>query len=81
LFATELRLRVHPSQFITWKEYFALHPTDRGNPEVIGDANLDPANCILQTRLGVIDLSIETQLKEIEHGFSDLLAQRPEIKS
>jgi flagellar assembly protein FliH len=36
--------------------------------------------CVLETELGTTELGIETQLKEIEKGFFDLLAQRPEAK-
>jgi flagellar biosynthesis/type III secretory pathway protein FliH len=34
----------------------------------------------LETELGITDLSLETQLKEIEQGLFDLLAQRPGAK-
>ena len=46
-------------------------------PELSGDATLEPNRCQLETELGVTDLSLETQLKEIEQGLFDLLAQRP----
>jgi flagellar biosynthesis/type III secretory pathway protein FliH len=46
-------------------------------PELSGDASLDSNRCQLETELGVTDLSLETQLKEIEQGLFDLLAQRP----
>jgi flagellar assembly protein FliH len=42
--------------------------------------SLEANNCILETDLGTTELGIETQLKEIEKGFFDLLAQRPEAK-
>jgi flagellar assembly protein FliH len=43
----------------------------------MGDATLGPGRCMLETELGSTDLTLETQLKEIEQGFFDLLAQRP----
>ena len=43
----------------------------------MGDATLGPGHCILETELGSTDLTLESQLKEIEQGFFDLLAQRP----
>jgi len=49
----------------------------RSIPELIGDASLEPGRCLLETELGSTDLTLETQLKEIEQGFFDLLAQRP----
>ena len=46
----------------------------------MGDPTLGPGHCILETELGSTDLTLETQLKEIEQGFFDLLAQRPKEK-
>jgi flagellar biosynthesis/type III secretory pathway protein FliH len=36
---------------------------------------------MLETELGSTDLTLESQLKEIEQGFFDLLAQRPQKPS
>ena len=36
-------------------------------------------NCILETELGSTELGLESQLKEIETGLFDLLAQRPDF--
>ena len=46
-------------------------------PELIGDAALKPGECLLETEVGSTQISLETQLKEIEQGFFDLLEQRP----
>ena len=46
-------------------------------PELVGDPDLEPSRCILETELGATEIGLETQLKEIEQGFLDLLAQRP----
>jgi len=46
-------------------------------PELSGDAALEQNQCQLETELGVTDISLDTQLKEIEQGLFDLLAQRP----
>jgi len=48
--------------------------------EIVEDAQLGPHGCVLETRLGSVEFGIEAQLKEIERGFFDLLAHRPEIK-
>jgi flagellar assembly protein FliH len=37
-------------------------------------------DCVLETSLGSANFSINAQLKEVEQGFFDLLAQRPVIK-
>jgi flagellar assembly protein FliH len=75
-----VRMRAHPSQIGEWQEYFAQHTDLPVTPELSGDATLDQNRCQLETELGVTDLSLETQLKEIEQGLFDLLAQRPPPK-
>jgi flagellar assembly protein FliH len=72
-----VRMRAHPSQIAAWREYFAQHDDLPIVPELSGDATLEQDRCQLETELGVTDLSLETQLKEIEKGLFDLLAQRP----
>jgi len=74
---THVRLRVHPDQIQAWKEFFSLQPDLKALPELMGDATLGLGRCMLETELGSTDLTLETQLKEIEQGFFDLLAQRP----
>jgi len=75
-----VRLRVHPSQIAIWQEYFAQHGDMPVKPELSGDAALERDQCALETEFGTTDLSLETQLKEIEQGLFDLLAQRPGAK-
>jgi flagellar biosynthesis/type III secretory pathway protein FliH len=74
---THVRLRVHPDQVPFWQESLAQQPDLRSVPELMGDATLQPGHCRLETEHGSTDLTLETQLKEIEQGFFDLLAQRP----
>ena len=33
--------------------------------------------CVLETRVGTVELGVKAQLEEIEKGFFDLLQQRP----
>lgn len=75
---THVRLRVHPSQVAGWQQFFAQQHDMRLVPELAGDAALQPGHCLLETELGCTDLTLDTQLKEIEQGFFDLLSQRPE---
>lgn len=75
-----VRLRVHPSQIAVWEEYFKQRDDVSVKPELSGDATLERDQCALETELGVTDLSLQTQLKEIEQGLFDLLAQRPGAK-
>ncbi|HXW16247.1 MAG TPA: FliH/SctL family protein [Terriglobia bacterium] len=78
---TSVRLRVHPSQVQAWKEFFSKQHDLQRLPELMGDPTLDPGRCLLETELGSTDLTLESQLKEIEQGFFDLLAQRPQKPS
>jgi len=45
---------------------------------VIEDAALSDHDCLVETELGVANFGLDTQLKEVEQGFFDLLALRPE---
>jgi len=70
-------LRVAPESCAEWREFFAAHlPATK--VEVLEDSQLGPDGCLLETELGAADVGIEAQLKEIERGFFDLLAKRPE---
>lgn len=46
-------------------------------PEVHEDSALPPGECRIETSLGTTEVGIESQLKEIESGLLDLLAERP----
>jgi flagellar assembly protein FliH len=74
---TNTRLRAHPSDIKVWRDYFAQARESFPSPELIGDPEIQPGRCILETELGTTEIGLETQLKEIEQGFLDLLAQRP----
>jgi flagellar assembly protein FliH len=74
-------VRVHPQHTSEWRGYFARFLDPHEVPEVVEDAALDPQSCLLETRLGTTELGIEVQLKEIEQGLFDLMAQRPGLAS
>lgn len=69
-------VRVRPEHCERWREYFQNH-LKGSKVEVLEDSNLGASDCILETDLGTADVSVDAQLKEIERGFFDLLAQRP----
>jgi len=73
---TKVVVRVRPEDAEGWMHYFRDHT----NLPVIADASLDPKACLLETELGVANMALDAQLKEVEQGFFDLLAQRPEPK-
>ena len=72
-----VRLRAHPSQIPVWQEFLAGQPQMPIVPDLTGDPALQKSQCLLETELGVTELNLESQLKEIEQGLFDLLAQRP----
>ncbi len=70
-------LRVAPAQVLTWQEMFRLHSGARVQPEIMGDLSLNAGECVLETRLGTVELGVKAQLEEIEKGFFDLLQHHP----
>jgi len=72
-------VRVSPAQVGKWTEYMA-NPLNGSSIAIVEDSNLGPEDCILETDLGSANFSIDAQLKEVEQGFFDLLAQRPATK-
>jgi flagellar assembly protein FliH len=76
---TSMRMRTHPSDIRLWSEYFAQQGTVNPSPELIGDNTLRRGECILETESGSTQMSLDSQLKEIEQGFLDLLEQRPQV--
>jgi flagellar assembly protein FliH len=70
-------LRVQPREVGRWSEYFAAQSLDL-SITVVGDSELMPADCVLETELGSVNFSLDAQLKEVEQGFLDVLAQKPQ---
>jgi len=76
---SSVSVRVSPAQAAKWTVYMA-NPLNGSTIAIVEDSNLGPEDCILETDLGSANFSIEAQLKEVEQGFFDLLAQRPVVK-
>jgi len=68
--------RVRPEEAGSWRHYFHDNP----NLQIVDDSALEARDCILETELGTSEMGLDAQLKEVEKGFADLLAQRPEPK-
>jgi flagellar assembly protein FliH len=71
-------LRVRPGELQRWEEYLERQNI-RLTVNMMGDAELQEGDCILETELGAVNFSLDRQLKEIERGFFDVLAKKPEI--
>ena len=70
---TKAIIRIRPEEALSWRHYFNTSP----DLEVVEDATLEPNACRIETELGVAEMGLDAQLKEVENGFFDLLAQRP----
>jgi flagellar assembly protein FliH len=69
-------VRVGAGRGESWKQYFAAIPST-SHVEVVEDEQLSDHDCMLETELGSANFGLDTQLKEVEQGFFDLLALRP----
>ncbi len=77
---TTASVRVRPEEVADWNRYFEGNANGEIRVEVKPDSSVAAHNCILETELGTTELGLDVQLKEIEQGFFDLLAQRPDNK-
>jgi flagellar assembly protein FliH len=77
---TKVSVKVAPQQVAEWRAFFESHMPPERVPEVIEDGSVSDDTCVLQTALGTTELGLEVQLREIEQGLADLMAQRPEIR-
>lgn len=73
---SKVTVRVGTRRFAQWKAYFAGQ-SSAGRVEVVEDASLSEHDCQLDTELGSANFGLDTQLKEVEQGFFDLLALKP----
>lgn len=73
---SNVTIRLSPAKCAKWRDYFS--DSINGCTIVLAeDPDLSEDDCILETAMGSANFSIDAQLKEVEQGFFDLLAQRP----
>jgi flagellar assembly protein FliH len=75
--STKVRVRVKPDDAENWRAYFSRNNDKQVEIDVIGDAAVGPEDCLLETQLGTTQIGLDAQLKEIENGLFDLLAENP----
>lgn len=73
---SSVTIRVGPGRAARWKEFFAGH-SNGAQVQVVEETALSDQDCLLETELGVANFGLDTQLKEVEQGFFDLMALRP----
>jgi flagellar assembly protein FliH len=69
-------IRVRPEQASQWRAHVASLAINL-DTRVVEDADLERGDCVLETELGTVNFSLDAQLKEVERGFFDVLAQKP----
>lgn len=74
---SHVQVNIHPKEINSWRRYFEQNEDGRVKIEMVEDPTLAPGDCIVHSEVGIAALGITAQLKEIEHGLFDLLAQRP----
>lgn len=79
--ATRVQLHVHPQNSAAWRQFLATQLEPANLPEIIEDPSQPVDQCTLETAMGSTSIGLEIQLKEIEQGFTDLLAARPGTRS
>jgi flagellar assembly protein FliH len=68
---SEVRLHVPAKEADLWKETIALLPKLTVKPLVVTDEGMLLGECVIESKVGTVDLGIRSQLGEIERGFFD----------
>jgi flagellar assembly protein FliH len=74
---TSVTVRARPEEAGRWRDYFVAGAAQTLQVNVVEDGQIERGGCILETELGTANFSLDAQLKEVEQGFFDVLAQRP----
>jgi flagellar assembly protein FliH len=72
---SELQVRLNPSELDVVEEYLPKLKsvfTKLHGVKLVSDMNVSPGGCIVRTRSGEVDASIETQLEEIERQLFEM---------
>lgn len=73
---SNVTVRVGSGQVARWKDCLEGQAR-KVRVEVVADSMLTDHDCLVETELGVASFGLDTQLKEVEQGFFDLMALRP----
>jgi flagellar assembly protein FliH len=74
---TQVTLYVNPGEVAGWRRYFGGQEQNTQTPNVHEDPAVPSGECRIETSLGSTQAGLALQLKEIETGLLDLLAERP----
>jgi flagellar biosynthesis/type III secretory pathway protein FliH len=79
--ATEVHLRVPAAEMDLWKEAIALVPNLTLKPAVVAGEGMRLGDCVIESKVGTVDLGVRSQLGEIERGFFDRASAGPQETS
>jgi flagellar assembly protein FliH len=79
--SSEVRLRVPAAEVDLWTETIALVPHLTMKPEVMAEEGMRLGDCLVESKVGTVDLGIRSQLGEIERGFFDRAGSPASIKT
>ncbi|MGB7267804.1 MAG: FliH/SctL family protein [Terracidiphilus sp.] len=68
---SEVRLTVPAADVELWTETIALLPNLTLKPTVAAGEGMRVGDCVMESRMGTVDLGVRSQLGEIERGFFD----------
>jgi flagellar assembly protein FliH len=71
-------IRIRPEEAQRWRDHFASLSLKHA-VTIVEDATLEASDCFLETELGSVNFSVDAQLKEVQQGFFDVLAQKPQL--
>jgi len=68
---TEVRLLVPAAEADLWAETVAALPNVAAKPLVVAAEEMRVGDCVIESKVGTVDLGVRSQLAEIERGFFD----------
>jgi flagellar assembly protein FliH len=71
---TELILHVAPENFSSWQQIMSASQEKATGLRIVEDQSVQAGMCFFKCGGSVLDLSLDTQLGEISHKFSELFA-------
>jgi len=69
--SSEVELRVPAAELELWKEAIAHLPHVAMKPVVAAGEGMRLGDCLIESKVGTVDLGVRSQLAEIERGFFD----------
>jgi flagellar assembly protein FliH len=75
----EVRLKVPAAEKDLWTEAIALVPNLSIRPTIVAGDGMRLGDCVIESKVGTVDLGVRSQLGEIERGFFDRSGARERL--